>query len=215
MTFEQLIHLCSENLQWAGTRPRRIGISPRSTCPYIGWMPCRGNPPIDRDASTCGCPIVGRFSTIDSAVSRYESRPTQAQETDNYPADLEHKERRSPFPTNDSALCSGRGLRSEQLSDSRNGGSLFTITTAKCQHTLAKVSGFNCLYVVPPGLLTDSLPAHKLGIILSAFAIRAVHVIVSTSAATNASNRQSLNISSATTVIIIAPVCFAARCQLS
>ena len=53
------------------------------TCPYIGWMPCRGN--------SRGCPIVGRFSKIDVLVSRYESRPTQAQETHNYPGSLEHK----------------------------------------------------------------------------------------------------------------------------
>ena len=37
---------------------------------------CRGNP--------CGCPTVGQFSKIDRAVSRYESRPTQAQETNNH-----------------------------------------------------------------------------------------------------------------------------------
>ena len=73
---------------------------------------------------------VGRVSRLDSAVSRYESRPTQAQQTDNYPSGLEHKERRSPFPTNESVLCRGRGFRSEQRS-------LFTTTTAKCQHTLA------------------------------------------------------------------------------
>ena len=92
------------------------------TCRYIGWIFCRGNPR--------GCPIVGRFSKIDSAVSRYESRPTQAQQTDNYPGGLEHKERRSPFPTNDSILCPGRGFRREQRS-------LFPTTTAKCQHALA------------------------------------------------------------------------------
>ena len=75
------------------------------TCPYIGEIPCRGTPR--------GCPIVGQFSKIDTVVSRYESRPTQAQETDNYPGNLEHKERRSPFPTNASVLCRGRGFRSE------------------------------------------------------------------------------------------------------
>ena len=71
-------------------------------CPYIGSIPCRGNPR--------GCPIVGRFSKIDSAMSRYESRPTQAQETDNYSGGLKHKERRSPFPTNASVLCPGKGF---------------------------------------------------------------------------------------------------------
>ena len=55
-------------------------------------------------------PIVGRFSKIDSAVSRYEYRPTQAQEIDNYPDSLKHKERRSPFPTNASVLCPGKGF---------------------------------------------------------------------------------------------------------
>ena len=74
----------------------------RKIYPYIGRIPCRGNPR--------GCPIVGRFSRIDRAVSRYESRPTQAQETHNYPGSLEHKERRSPFPTNDSVLCPGKGF---------------------------------------------------------------------------------------------------------
>ena len=95
---------------WAGTRPRWIGISPCSTCPYIWCIPCRGNPPMDRDASTRGCPIVGRFSKIDSAVLRYESRPTQAQQTDDYAGGLEQVERRSPFPTNDSVLCPGKGF---------------------------------------------------------------------------------------------------------
>ncbi len=80
----------------------------RKTCRYIGWVFCRGNPR--------GCPIVGRSSKIDSAVSRYESRPTQTQETDNYPGGLGHKERRSPFPTNDSVLCPGRDFRKEQRS---------------------------------------------------------------------------------------------------
>ena len=42
---------------------------------------------------------VGPFSKIDCTVSRYGLRSTQAQETNNYPGDLEHKERRSPFPT--------------------------------------------------------------------------------------------------------------------
>ena len=91
------------------------------TCPYIGWIPCRGNPR--------GCPTVGRFWKIDTAVSRYESRPTQAQEADNYPGGLEWMERRSPFPTNDSVLCRGRRFRREQRS-------LFP-TTAKCRYTLA------------------------------------------------------------------------------
>ena len=72
------------------------------TCPYIGRIPCRGNP--------CGCPIVGRLWKIDSAVSRYESRPTQAQETHNDSGSLEHKERRAPFPTNASILCPGKGF---------------------------------------------------------------------------------------------------------
>ena len=40
-------------------------------------MFCRGNPR--------GCPIVGRFSKINRAVSRYEYTPTQAQEIDDYP----------------------------------------------------------------------------------------------------------------------------------
>ena len=72
------------------------------TCPYIGAIPCRGNP--------CGCPIVGRFSKSDRALLRYEDRPIQAQQTDNHPGNLEHKERRSPFPTNDSFLCLGKGF---------------------------------------------------------------------------------------------------------
>ena len=72
---------------------------------------------------------VSRFSDIDSAVSRYESQPTLAQQIDNYPGGLEHKERRSPFPTNDSVLCRGRGFRRKQRS-------LFPPTSAKCQHAL-------------------------------------------------------------------------------
>ena len=72
------------------------------TCPYIGRIPFRCNP--------CGCPIVGRFSKIDRVVSRYESRPTQSQETHNYPGSLEHKERKSPFSTNDLVLCPGKGF---------------------------------------------------------------------------------------------------------
>ena len=81
------------------------------------------------DLGTYGCPMVGRFSRIDSTVSRYESRPTHAQETDNYLGGLEQMERRSPFPTNDSVLCRGRGFRSEQRL-------LYPATTAKCQHAL-------------------------------------------------------------------------------
>ena len=96
------------------------------TCPYIGRIFCRGNPR--------GCPIVGRFSKIDRAVSRDKYTPTQAQQTDDYPGDLEHRERRSPFPTNDLFLCRGRGFRSEQRS-------LFTTTTAKCQHALGIKAG--------------------------------------------------------------------------
>ena len=72
------------------------------TYPYIRRILCRGNPR--------GCPIVDRFSKIDSAVSRYEYRPTQAQETDNCPGRFKHKERSSPFPTNDSVLCPGKGF---------------------------------------------------------------------------------------------------------
>ena len=72
------------------------------TRPYIRRILCRGNPR--------GCPIVGRFSKIDDFVSRCESRPTQAQQTGDYPGGLEHKERRSPFPTNDSVLCPGKGF---------------------------------------------------------------------------------------------------------
>ena len=41
-----------------------------------------------------------------SVLSRYESRPTQVQQIDNYPGGLEQMGRRSPFPTNDSVLCS-------------------------------------------------------------------------------------------------------------
>ena len=74
-------------------------------------------------------PIVGRFSKIDKAVSRYEYRPTQARQIDNYPGGLEQMERRSPFPTNDSVLCRGRDFRSEHRS-------VLTTTTAKCQHAL-------------------------------------------------------------------------------
>ena len=69
------------------------------TCPYIGRILCRGNPR--------GCPIVGRFSKIDSAVSGYESQPTQAQQTDDYPGGLEQMERRLLFPTNGSVLGPG------------------------------------------------------------------------------------------------------------
>ena len=82
------------------------------TCPYIRRILCRGNPR--------GCPIVGRFSKIDDFVSSgflvipiyrgCESRPTQAQQTGDYPGGLEHKERRSPFPTNDSVLGPGKGF---------------------------------------------------------------------------------------------------------
>ena len=72
-------------------------------------------------------PLVGREQNLTdekiggspispSAVSRYESRPTQTQGIDNYPGGLEHKERRSPFPTNDSVLCPGRCFRKEQRS---------------------------------------------------------------------------------------------------
>ena len=93
-----------------------------NTCPYIGWIPCRGNPR--------GCLIVGRFSKIDIWVSRYEYRPTQTQQTGNYPGGLEQMERRSPFPTNDSVLCRGRGFRREQRS--------LLPTTAKCQHALVR-----------------------------------------------------------------------------
>ena len=129
MTFKKLIHLCSENLRWVGTsrfgsRFIRVALNPNpigDLPSYIGWILCRGNPR--------GCPIVGRFSKIDSALSRYESRPTQVQETDNYPGGLEQIERSAPFPTNDSILCRGKGFRSEQRS-------LFTTTTAKCQHAL-------------------------------------------------------------------------------